>query len=317
MLAVVCDAATRAGLEPVIVVTSSAMTVPSGATLVANDRPEDGLSASLRAGVAAVPARADAAVIMLGDQPSVAAATVRALVATDREGRPIVASLIGDTIGPPLLLERRAFELVEATAGDEGLRSILAARSELVTPFLPDEEPVDVDTPDDLARLVEVCPGCGAVMRARPDVETHAYIGASPACWAAYGLLLAGGSEDRAHGSVHRHVVDAYAAQHPGVDGPRQRQSVAVHLIALCAWLEHGGGPDALLQMTRRLTDGPREWPWLDPPTAFDITVLDVLGARDADEHVRLVRSWAEDVWHAWREHHDLVRGWTDAALRS
>ncbi|MCV0403502.1 MAG: nucleotidyltransferase family protein [Chloroflexi bacterium] len=317
MLEVVCDAAVRAGLEPVIAVIPSDIPTPPGVTRVVNDRPNDGLSASLRMGIAAVPEGAEAAVILLGDQPTVAPATIRALLRTDREGRPVVASLIGDGAGPPLLLERRAFELVDRTAGDEGLRGILATHTELVTPFLPDEEPVDVDTPGDVVRLIEVCPGCGAVYRARADVETHPYIGASPACWATYGAVLAREFRDRAHGAVHRHAVDAYAAQHPGVDGRRQRQSVAVHLIGLCGWLEHRMNADALLPMTRRLTDGAREWPWLDPPKGYKVTVLDVLAARSGDEHVRLVRAWAEDVWSAWGAHHDLVRRWTDAALGS
>lgn len=317
MLDVVCESALRAGLAPVIAVIPSEVPTPSGVTRVANDQPDDGLSASLRLGIAAVPQDADGVVILLGDQPTVAPSTIRALLNADREGRPVVASLIGDVIGPPLLLERRAFELVERTAGDEGLRGVLAAHTELVTPFLPDDEPVDVDTPDDLAHLIEVCPGCGVVYRSRAGLETHAYIGASPACWASYGAVLAREFQDRAYGPVHRHTVDAYAAQHPGVDGPRQRQSVAVHLIGLCGWLEHGMDSDALLPITRSLTDGTREWPWLDPPSAYDVTVLDVLGARDGREHVRLVRSWAEAVWSAWGAHHDLVRGWTSAVLGS
>lgn len=317
MLEVVCEAAARAGLDPILVVTSSEEPLSADVTRVVNDRPEDGLSASLRAGIGAVPADPDAAVILLGDQPTVAPATIRALLRTDREGKPIVGSMVGDRIGPPLLIERRAFDLVDGTAGDAGLRDILSERSELVTPFLHDEEPVDVDTPEDLVRSIEVCPGCGDVHRAHPDLETHAYIGASPTCWAAYGVVLAREFGDLAYGAVHRHTVDAYAAQHPGVDGPRQRQSVAVHLIGLCGWLEHRMGPDALLPMTRRLTHGRREWPWLDPPGDYGVTVLDVLGAQDGDEHGQLVRSWAEAVWDAWRAHRDLVRGWTEAAIRS
>ena len=57
------------------------------------------------------------------------------------------------------------------------------------------------------------CPGCGLV--AGPaEGPTHAYIGASPGCWARYGELLAAGVPPPAPGQL---AVDAYAVQHPGV----------------------------------------------------------------------------------------------------
>jgi Family of unknown function (DUF5946) len=46
------------------------------------------------------------------------------------------------------------------------------------------------------------------------------------------------------------------------------------------------------------------------------MTVLDVLQATGGEEHVALVRSWAEAVWEAWAAHHDLVRGWAAEARR-
>ena len=82
------------------------------------------------------------------------------------------------------------------------------------------------------------CPDCGARFPAL-DGPTHAYLGGSPACWAAFGELgareLTLGIPGPARLSVH-----AYAVQHPGSPGRRQAQSVDVHLMVLGAVLERG-----------------------------------------------------------------------------
>ena len=44
------------------------------------------------------------------------------------------------------------------------------------------------------------------------------------------------------------------------------------------------------------------------------MTVVDVLKATNGDEHVALVRTWAEAIWEAWAPHHDLVRMWAAEA---
>ncbi len=317
MLEVVIDAAHGAGLAPILVVAPTAVPIPELVERVPNDRPADGLSASLRLGIAAVPADVDEVVILLGDAPTVSAASIRDLVAADREGRPIVATQADGRISPPVLIERRAFDVGLQAEGDAGLRDVLGRRPDLVTPLAVPESHVDVDTPEDLAGSIEVCPGCRAVVRAQPRAETHAYIGASPACWAKFGELIGREFSDPAFGAVHRHTVDVYAAQHPGVDGRRQRQSVAVHLISICAWLEHGMDADALLPMTKRLTDHKREWPWLESPVAYELSVLDALRARSGAEHGELVRAWGADVWRAWGPHQAQVREWTADARRS
>ena len=210
MLDVVCGIARSAGLSPVLVVAPTSVALAADVVRVTNDRPEEGMSASLRLGIGAVPDGVDEAVIMLGDQPMLTPATIRALVGADREGRHAVASMAGDVIGPPVLLERSLFYLVDQATGDEGLRTVLAGRSELLTPFVLDEPPVDVDTPDDLKRRIEVCPGCGAIFEPLPEIKPHEYLGASGACWSAFGELIAREFSDPAYGVVHRHTVDIY-----------------------------------------------------------------------------------------------------------
>lgn len=309
MLEVVVDTATAAGLAPIIVVAPNDVDVPENATAVRNDEPERGMSRSLRLGIAAVPADAEAAAVLLADQPTVSVDHLRGLDAW-RGGTPVVATRAGGVIGPPVLIEREGFALVHHAGGDAGLRELLRGDPALVTSVDADPIP-DVDTPADLERITEPCPGCGARYLPYLVDETHPYIGASSACWATFGEVLAREFGDPTFGRVHRHTVDVYAVQHPGTDDRRQRQSVALHLIGICHWLEHDLEMERLNAVTQRLADADRAWPWLDPPNAYSMTVVDLLAARSGAEHVRLVRAWAEATWAAWSDHHETVRAWS------
>ncbi len=313
LVEIVADAATAAGLAPVIVVGPSSLTLPGTVEAVHNDAPERGISRSLRLGIAAVPPDVEAAVVLLADQPTVDVAHLRALD-NWRGGTPVVATRTDGVIGPPILLEREAFSLADAVSGDAGLRELLRADPSLVTAVEHDVVP-DVDTPDDLVAITEACPGCGARYLPQLLDETHPYIGASPACWATFGEVLAREFEDVTFGRVHRHTVDVYSVQHPGHDERRQRQSVALHLIGLCHWLEHGLEMERLNAITQHLANEDRDWPRLTPPDAYPMTVGDLLVARDGPEHVRLVRAWAERTWEAWSAHRDVVRAWAHEAL--
>jgi len=315
MLEMAVDVAREAGLHPIIAVVPPGMAVPSEVVPEINDAPAEGLSRSLRQGLAAVPTEADAAVILLGDQPTLLPATIRAVLSAGRADRPVVAAKADGHVGPPVLLRREAFRLADAATGDEGLRSILLGHPDLVTPIEVGKHAPDVDTPDDLAALGESCPGCGALFELLPGGPTHEYIGSSAACWAAFGDLTAREFQDRTYRWIHRHTVDVYAAQHPGDDGRRQRQSVAVHLIGLCHWLEHDLTANQLTPLTQALTTEKRLWPWLAPPPSYLLTVVDALEATDGESHDRLVRAWAESVWQAWSPHHLLLRAWAADAL--
>jgi CTP:molybdopterin cytidylyltransferase MocA len=313
LVEIVVDTATAAGLSPVVVVAPTSLRVPENAEIVRNDAPERGMSRSLRMGIDAVPPDAEAAVVLLADQPTVDVEHLRTLDGW-RGGTPVVATSSDGVLGPPVLIERDGFGLLEGIDGDAGLRDLLRADPSLVTQVKHAAVP-DVDTPADLERITEPCPGCAA--RYLPQVldETHPYIGASPACWATFGEVLAREFGDVAFGQVHRQTVDVYAVQHPGADERRQRQSVALHLVSLCHWLEHDLEFDRLNAITRRMANEDRSCPWLTPPDAYPMTVGDILVARDGFEHVRLVRRWAESTWQAWSEHHALVREWAAEAL--
>lgn len=118
---------------------------------------ESGLSSSIRAGVAAVieaNATANAVVLMLSDQPFVTPEVIRKLINAHREtGCSIVASSYGDTFGVPALFEKSHYGELMALEGAAGAKQIIQrhlARAQLVD-F--SEGAVDIDTPEDLARL--------------------------------------------------------------------------------------------------------------------------------------------------------------------
>jgi CTP:molybdopterin cytidylyltransferase MocA len=315
MLAAVVKIARDAGLHPIIAVVPPGLPVPSDAVPEINDDPAAGLSRSLRLGLAAVPPEgSDAAVVLLGDQPTLDPGVVRRLL-EEGDGAPVAAAWAEGRIGPPVLLRRSAFGLADDADGDEGLRRVLDAHPEAVVKVPVGAHAPDVDVPGDLDRIAPVCPGCGARFLGAPTTGAHPYIGASDGCWLAFSEVLAREFGDPAYGRVHRHSVDAYAAQHPGSDDRRERPSVALHLIGLCHWLEHDIPVHYLNAITQRLASADRAWPWLDPPSRYSVTVLDVIEAASGEEHVATVRAWATSVWTAWSAHHDLVRRWAADAL--
>lgn len=124
---------------------------------VRNPAPAAGLASSLRIGMAAVDAAADAVLVVLGDQPLVLPATIQALVDAPREAaRAVVLPRYANDQGRnPVLLRREAFGLVDEASGDRGLGPVLAAHSDLVQEVLVAGDNPDIDSGADLAALVE------------------------------------------------------------------------------------------------------------------------------------------------------------------
>jgi Family of unknown function (DUF5946) len=162
--------------------------------------------------------------------------------------------------------------------------------------------------------MVEVrCFGCGAAV---PDDDgpIHAYMHAASGCWALYGSVLEWqyASSATRQPEVSQWLVDAYAAQHATNTDRRNRQSVALHLVSLCAAFEGGMPAGDRQRLIGRLAH--REYPVLDPlVTSFAITVRDVADAADG-ERPDAVQCWARVTWDAWAAQHDVVRSWLSDA---
>ena len=133
-----------------------------GQRVVVNPDYAAGQSTSLRAGLAAVDPTADAALILLGDQPQVGPAIIDALIAAYRaSGGAIVVPSYGGSQGPPVLFDRTLFPELAAVTGDEGARGVVRARAAEVVavPVGDGPPPRDVDTEEDYAALVAGWPG--------------------------------------------------------------------------------------------------------------------------------------------------------------
>jgi molybdenum cofactor cytidylyltransferase len=173
----VLDAVAEAGLDDAVVVLGAGHEAAELAIRwrrqrrVVNERPEDGLASSLRVGLQAaedVP-RADAAIVLLGDQPAVRVDAIRAVVdAAGTTDRPFVRARYGSDGAPnPVLIRRPAWPEAKALEGDRGLGPFLAAHGDRVLEVDVAGDNPDVDTPADLARMA------GGRERGRPAAEAR------------------------------------------------------------------------------------------------------------------------------------------------
>jgi molybdenum cofactor cytidylyltransferase len=152
MLQAVVAIAREAALHPILAVVPSGLDLPPDVVPVRNDEPARGMSHSLQLGIGALPPEVTAVVVLLGDQPTMPVASVRAVVAA-RGTHPIVAASADGLALPPALLERSAFRIVQALTGDIGLREIVRGNPALVQTVSVETIPPDVDAPTDLELL--------------------------------------------------------------------------------------------------------------------------------------------------------------------
>jgi molybdenum cofactor cytidylyltransferase len=120
-----------------------------------NPTPEAGQSSSIRVGIAALPERTDAALIVLGDQPFLSREIIPALLAAfTRTGKPIVVPRYRDGRGNPVLFGRAMFPELAQIVGDQGARALIERDPSRVAGVEFDSPmPQDIDTPDDYDRL--------------------------------------------------------------------------------------------------------------------------------------------------------------------
>lgn len=123
------------------------------ATTVTHSGWSEGLATSLKAGLAAAPARTTAILVMLVDQPNVNARALRKVLDAwrRRPGLPAAAHYDGHP-GVPAVLPRRYFKAVRSLRGDSGARTLLRGASTLTLVAMP-EAALDIDTPADLTQL--------------------------------------------------------------------------------------------------------------------------------------------------------------------
>ena len=119
----------------------------------------DGLSTSLRAGLAALPSDCDGAVVCLGDMPRVSSGLIDQLIAAfdPLAGRRIVVPTWRGKRGNPVLWSRAFFDEMRHVAGDVGARHLIGQHTAAVVEIeaADDAALVDIDTPEALAAYAE------------------------------------------------------------------------------------------------------------------------------------------------------------------
>lgn len=127
-------------------------------TVVRNLRPEDGQVSSLRAGLAALTGKLDAALVALADQPLINAQDITQLIGAWKRrppGSELVYPEVGGERGNPVIFSAAVREQILAGEADVGCRQWQARHPELLAPLVTDNRRyrVDIDTPEDLARF--------------------------------------------------------------------------------------------------------------------------------------------------------------------
>jgi CTP:molybdopterin cytidylyltransferase MocA len=127
------------------------------ARVVVNPDHAQGMSTSLKAGIATLGTDVARVVVILGDQPDISPEVVDRLLDTQAaSGLPAAALSFDGLLHPPVVLARELWGDIEALEGDVGCRALVRAHPELVAAVAADRpvgHPVDIDTREDFERL--------------------------------------------------------------------------------------------------------------------------------------------------------------------
>jgi len=163
LVRIAAEEALASRARPVIVVTGHQREKVEAALEGLDVRPvhnpnfAEGLSTSVKAGLAAVPGDVDGAIVCLGDMPQVGAALIEKLMAAfdPAHGALVVIPTIEGKRGNPVVWSRRFFPELMALDGDVGARHLIGRYPEAVVevPLTGTAALVDVDTPEALVRV--------------------------------------------------------------------------------------------------------------------------------------------------------------------
>ncbi|SDB45301.1 NTP transferase domain-containing protein [Bauldia litoralis] len=162
LVRIAAEAALASRAESVVVVTGhrpgEVETALGGleTRLVHNPDYAEGLSTSLKAGIAALPEDVDGAVVMLADMPGVDAQTIDQLIESfdPDSGALVVLPTFQGKRGNPVLWSKRLFPDLLTVEGDTGGRHLLGTHRDAVVEVETGRAvAVDVDTPEALAAV--------------------------------------------------------------------------------------------------------------------------------------------------------------------
>jgi len=118
---------------------------------------QEGQSSSIRLGVKSLPDEVCGAVFFLGDQPQIPERLVQELINWHAcTHAAVVAPFVDGRRGNPVLFDRSTFKDLEQLQGDLGGRAIFAKYPVEYVPWHDASILLDVDTPEDYSRLLEL-----------------------------------------------------------------------------------------------------------------------------------------------------------------
>jgi molybdenum cofactor cytidylyltransferase len=158
----VVDAALASQARPVVVVTGHQESeihkalASCDVSYTCNPRYAEGLSTSLKAGVASLPSSCEGVLILLGDMPLIDTSLINQMIEQFKaspSALAIVPTHKGEW-GNPVLLTRRLYDQVSSLEGDAGARKLLMTHRDSVIelPVESDSIFLDLDTPEALAK---------------------------------------------------------------------------------------------------------------------------------------------------------------------
>lgn len=135
--------------------------------VVPNPNWQEGIASSIRAGINALPTSAEAALLLLCDQPLIKHEHLHALLrAWQSEPTRIVASHYHDSVGVPALFPAEYFGELLTLQGDRGAKRLLLEHREALVEIPLKQAELDIDHTEDFHRL------CGLNMPERKPWPT-------------------------------------------------------------------------------------------------------------------------------------------------
>ncbi|WP_272008435.1 nucleotidyltransferase family protein [Roseovarius sp. ZX-A-9] len=115
--------------------------------------PDEGLAASIRAGLAGLPADTEALMVLLPDLPDIGTDDILAMIAAFRKSpdRILRAATEDGRPGHPVILPKRTFATLAQLQGDTGAAALLRANPPRLFPLTGERAITDLDTPEDWA----------------------------------------------------------------------------------------------------------------------------------------------------------------------
>ena len=125
--------------------------------IVQNPGWRTGIASSIRTGIDTIlqtEPLLSSVILLVSDQPFVTAELINHMIAEKtRSGKAIIACAYQDTLGTPVLFDRRYFKHLMDLKGQEGAKKLLSTFSKAVASVPFDKGEIDIDTEEDYQAL--------------------------------------------------------------------------------------------------------------------------------------------------------------------